>query len=212
MLSVKRLSQVLVITAALFVAEAEAGELFGRRTRRIGAQQVIRMRRIHPSTRAVKLSDRGMRPVREVAFNQSSPYEARLNTYNRAMLKYQQDHAKWGQRVTSIENRAVQKREKQLATEKRREEARRTRDLKQLRRDEARTAKVKARGSRQPTMGGLFGRSSTPETKSAQPIDQQKSKQAESFFSGVEETKQKSFSTERPGFFARLKQAIFGRS
>jgi hypothetical protein len=211
MLSATRLLQVLVITAALFIAEAEAGELFRRGQRRIGNQNVIRLRRIQPSTKAARLSDRARTKMNVMSFNQSSPYEARLTSYNRAMLKYQSDHAKWEQRVVSMENRAQQKLQKQKATEKRKEEARKARDLKQLRREEARLAKVRARESRQRSTGGLFGRSSTaPSTDAAKPQDQ-KSRQAESFFSGVEETKQKTVPAESPGFFARLKAAIFGR-
>lgn len=216
MLAVKtRLVKLCLVLGCLLIADSSsfAGELFGRQTRRIASNQGwIRLRKVYPSTRAEKLLDKlGKKTTPVMSYAKTSPYDNRLFVQEQLMVKYERDYARWESKVASNQYKQSLREEREKTRLQRKLESDRVRAKRQLLKEEARTAKEKARAERGTS--GIFGKAfgfgkKSSEKEPSSEIAESKSKKAEAFFGNVEAEQ-----TEEPkklGFFARLKKAMLG--
>jgi len=202
------------IAGVLLLADgsAQAGELFGNQSRRLNqGGNIIRMRRIQPSTRASRVLSKSGRSSPTLSFAKSSPYENRIYMQERAMAKYERDVGTWERKVAALEYRTEKREERLKQQALKKAEVQKIREQRMLVKEQAKVARVKAKGD--SSASGIFSRvigsNKKSEKQPTNEIKDEKSKKAEAFFGGVEdpETVQE---PKKLGFFARLKKAMFG--
>lgn len=208
------LSKILLVLGAILLVlpsdSAFAGELIPRVARLRGSSNNLRVRRVLRSTNATKRINRLKPDTRGLSYRQMSPYDARIDTYEREMAKYEVKLAKWETRVAKTVTRQEQKKEREsLRREKlfaKIREKERKAEAKRARRDERSRTRRKE--------GGILSSKSSSETENV--VVNEDKKKAESFYGKkADESGSQSATTQktddRPGFWTRLKRALFGK-
>lgn len=224
------LAAAICVAATSFYEVAQAGELYQNQQRiRVGSAGV-RTRKVFSSTRASKLLDKSRRlgsPV--ISYSQSSPYEYRMTKYNNAVQRYERDYAKWENRVESIENKNEAKEQRKNEQSYLKQKREKERAMAKQAREDQKAARLRARDDSSKT--GFFARAfggnaangkeeavnnGNKETAAIE-VQDSKSKKAEAFFGGAEETQTAAIAAsaaEAPApklsFLQRLKKAMFG--
>ena len=196
--------------------DAQAGELF-RGNQTLRRQSGLGNRRIVKSTKAQRYLN-SARSSKTLDFGQSSPYEARMVSYDAAVRKYEKDYAKWENKTDQMQAKQDQKLEKQ----KQKDSIKKKREQEKLARLTSKEQERASRKNRQsnksssPTsfLTRAFGGKETPKEENKTVIVDEKAKKAEAFFGSVE-TEAIPTETESPAkpklsFWQRLSRALFG--